>query len=1349
MDEQRQQDYLNLIQALLNCRSWEEVGDSLNAHQNLIDEGLVRVMEQVAAWLAQQGEGSRAEFLTDVARRLAAYISNSATAALREEYLAFLCEVLQATRDNNANQKVVYPLLSANQDKLNDTLAELFASWGAEILSEAEPEQAPAYAAVFGNFSYLIAQFPLGNRASNLEMAIAGYYLALRVFPRDAFPQNWATTQNNLGSAYSNRIKGDKAENLELAIECYGQALQVLTHDAFPQNWAATQICLGIAYCNRIKGEKAENLKLAIECLQQALLVISRDAFPQNWAITQDNLGDAYRHLINGDIAENLELAIECYGQALQVYTREAFPQDWATTQNNLGVAYRDRIKGDKAENLELAIECYGQALQVYTREAFPQYWARTQNNLGIAYRDRIKGDKAENLELAIACFRQVLQVYTREALPQDLAATQNNLGCAYRDRIKEDKAENLELAIECYEQALLEYTRDAFPQEWATTQNNLGSAYRVRIKGDIAENLELAIKCYQQALQVYTRDAFPQYWATTQNNLGVAYRDRIKGDKAENLELAIECYGQALQVRTRDAFPQDWATTQNNLGIAYRDRIKGDKAENLEHAIKCYGQALQVHTRDAFPQYWAMTQNNLGVAYLYRIKGDKAENLELAIECYGQALQVRTRDGFPQNWAATQDNLGSAYLYRIKGDKAENLKQAIECYGQALQVRTRDAFPQDWAGTQNNLGNAYKEQGQIKEAIQCYQSALTIYTPATFPLDCLRTGRNFGDMAFTAGRWREAIQGYEPAIDAVEESRSQAMSDERRQEIFSESIDIYQKMVQACINTGNLEKAFEYVERSRSKLLVDLMKSKDRYSNGEIPPEAERLLEEFHKKQRQIDQLRGMNDTSTQREMASATRSRAKFKETNAEILALEGEKQGIWQQLRRLDAVLAGQIKVATPDIAALQQLIHDDKTALLSFYTTASDTHIFVLRKNLVDCHTCAGQGIETLQHWIYYNWLVPYVNNNQAWKKNISGFLGELASRLQLNDLIARHLQGIEELILIPHLYLHLIPFAGMPVEVPPQPPLKKGGQTEYLGDKFLIRYVPSCQVLEFCHKRPPAERPVASLKYGIVENPTEDLPSASFEGDQIARLYQVPDERRLRGRRNATVAEYRRLVKQVEGLVSSHHAQSRLDNPLESVLILGDGFITLGELLTAGWRVPDLHDVFLSCCETGIGLTKDLTDDILTIGFGFLCAGARSVVSTLWSVNDLATSLFSLFYHRHKQNLPRPEALRQAQQDLRTLSGSELAAKYEPVLSPLLDKHLQEAEEELERASAAYDKAKKESPEAVEELQKEYDRCYDKQQKVEITQSQLETACTEEFPFSDFFYWSAFTCQGLR
>ncbi len=48
-------------------------------------------------------------------------------------------------------------------------------------------------------------------------------------------------TQNNLGNAYSERIKGDKADNLELAIDAYTQALQVYTCESFPEEWADTQ----------------------------------------------------------------------------------------------------------------------------------------------------------------------------------------------------------------------------------------------------------------------------------------------------------------------------------------------------------------------------------------------------------------------------------------------------------------------------------------------------------------------------------------------------------------------------------------------------------------------------------------------------------------------------------------------------------------------------------------------------------------------------------------------------------------------------------------------------------------------------------------------------------------------------------------------------------------------------------------------------------------------------------------------------------------------------------------------------------------------------------------------------
>lgn len=57
---------------------------------------------------------------------------------------------------------------------------------------------------------------------------------ALQVRTRDAFPEQWAQTQANLGSAYLFRIREDRAENLEKAITFYKNALQVYSYEGFP-----------------------------------------------------------------------------------------------------------------------------------------------------------------------------------------------------------------------------------------------------------------------------------------------------------------------------------------------------------------------------------------------------------------------------------------------------------------------------------------------------------------------------------------------------------------------------------------------------------------------------------------------------------------------------------------------------------------------------------------------------------------------------------------------------------------------------------------------------------------------------------------------------------------------------------------------------------------------------------------------------------------------------------------------------------------------------------------------------------------------------------------------------------
>ena len=431
-----------LIKTLLNCPDEEEL-EILAANTELLDAGFLQVLAAVADDFAQQGEENTANWLRNLATQLTLE-TTPLTPKEIENYEQFLQEILQAIAKSEGDTQVIYPLLAANTDKLNHIFAELLCRWATNTLAEAKPDAATSFAADICNFSNLIQQFPLGSKANNMEIAITGYEIALTVYTRSAFAENWATTQYNLGLAYGNRILGKRAENLESAITAFSAALEVRTRSAFPEDWAATQHNLGNAYLDKIKGERADNIEFTIAAYTAALEVYTKNAFPENWAATQNNLGNAYLDRIKGERrTENLESAIAAFSAALEVYTKNAFPENWAATQHNLGNAYLDRIKGKRAENLESAITAFSAALEVRTRSAFPVDWAATQTNLATAYSDRIKGERAENLESAITAFSAALEVYTKSAFPQNHAETLFNLGTLYQNEKQFNPAYN------------------------------------------------------------------------------------------------------------------------------------------------------------------------------------------------------------------------------------------------------------------------------------------------------------------------------------------------------------------------------------------------------------------------------------------------------------------------------------------------------------------------------------------------------------------------------------------------------------------------------------------------------------------------------------------------------------------------------------------------------------------------------------------------------------------------------------------------------------------------------------------------------------------------------------------
>jgi CHAT domain-containing protein len=106
-----------------------------------------------------------------------------------------------------------------------------------------------------------------------------------------------------------------------------------------------------------------------------------------------------------------------------------------------------------------------------------------------------------------------------------------------------------------------------------------------------------------------------------------------------------------------------------------------------------------------------------------------------------------------------------------------------------------------------------------------------------------------------------------------------------------------------------------------------------------------------------------------------------------------------------------------------------------------------------------------------------------------------------------------------------------------------------------------------------------------------------------------------------------------------------HGQFRPDNPLFSGLHLADGFVTVRDICR---QRLNAEVVTLSACETG--LSKIFAgDEILGLSRGFLSAGAKSLILSLWTVNDAATSdLMKEFYINLSHGKSASEALRLAQ-----------------------------------------------------------------------------------------------------
>lgn len=980
--------------------------------------------------------------------------------------------------------------------------------------------------------------------------------------------------------------------------------------------------------------------------------------------------------------------------------------------------------RGDRAINQEIALTGNEIALTVYTREEFPKDWVGTLNNLAVVYTERIRGAKTENIEMAIKCCQAALEVCSRTIYSESWAAIQMNLGLAYLYRIKESKAENIEKAIECYKAASEVYTRERDDYEWARIQHNLGNIYKDRLRGEKADNLETAIKYYLAALEVRTSEKYKRVWAMTQLSLGMAYDYRLRESQAENTERAIKCYEAALDFYTPESNPQKWAQTQNCLGNAYSHRIRESEEENTEKAIKCYQAALTVYTRTAYPQDWATVYSNLALTYLRRIRESKEENIERAIECCEAALQVHTYEDYPESWANTLNNLGVAYKERIREDKSNNLKRALNNFELAAQVFTCEEFSYRWAGIQYNLVDLYGQLQQFKEMVDCFNLASEIFTPTSFPRECFDLWKLMAEFTLANKQWTAAWQSYSYAIAAVEQSREWATNEAARQEIQLNAIDVYINMVQACINDGQIEKALETVERSKSRNLVELL------ANSELEPKGadDSLKQELRRLRSTISSIRQLlaqvdNNSTFNRDSFQGFRS-SETSSYNRDYIAKQCELLQEYQ--RQLDEVFA-QCQQLDPDFTLTQKVNHitvaeirdliDSHTAILEWYIGTDSFQIFIVTQSSLEVVQFDKAELEKLEAW-NKQYLEALFNDTKTGRKNLSESLNSLSQILRL-DKILNHpaLANCDSLILVPHRYLHLFPLHALSVsqqtwlrfdqqasrpeaqsplrafsnwikqwqfnqEIPRTLPLPAN---PCLLDCFKkgVRYAPSCQLLQRVQQR---QRPPADTRtLFAIQNPTEDLAYTDIEVEVIKRDFTPAD---ILSKQQATKTA---LFDNLETLAQAHyvhfscHGSFDFQTPLISSLILAgaiestDSPIPTGQkslrLRSGGQANPakclTLQDIFatlnlpkcrlvtLSACETGLTDTTKQSDDCIGLATGFLYAGSQGVLSSLWSVNDLATAFLMIKFYENLKTADMAVALNTAQIWLRDATKEDL------------------------------------------------------------------------------------------
>ena len=766
------------------------------------------------------------------------------------------------------------------------------------------------------------------------------------------------------------------------------------------------------------------------------------------------------------------------------------------------------------------------------------------------------------------------------------------------------------------------------------TAYTNLGAAYRC------VGNYERAIEFHQQSLSITKAIGDKGIEGTAYTNLGAAYHS------LGNYEKAIECHQQSLSIAKAIGDKGTEGTAYTNLGNAY------GCLNNHKKAIEFHQQSLIIGKEIGKKRTEVTAYTNLGNAY------DSLGNYEKAIEFHVQSLSIARGMGDRGTEGAAYTNLGTAY--RCLG----NYEKAIVFHQQSLSIAKEIRSKGTERRAYTNLGNAYFSLGNYEKAIEFHQQSLSIAKEIG---DRGREGAAYTNLGNAYG----CFCYYEKAIEFHQQSLRIA------KEIGDKGTEgaAYSNLGNAYGCLGNYEKAIEFHQQS-------LRMAKDRGNKGLEQHTYNKLgrsfykLHDFSKAEECFEfsikvfeemrfQLQEKDDVkiSFRDRLKSYTRLwivQLRQKKTKEALLTAE---QGRVQALAHL---MESQYGAKSTPLASKEQMV---KTTNISSLVSSPTTFLAEAKKSV-------------------YLWVLHKGQEWQFMKKKVKNTLKDMTDKAYkqigvhelalcedrsfddpedgtIEDLFERgtdekeftssqpggdalrelynvmippisHLIEDEELIIVPDGSSFLIPYAALVDQ-----------NSMYLSETLRIRLAPSLTSLRLLAECPEDRHSTSGVL--LVGDPwIETVRLKSGEKQKLKRYPQLPGAEK----------EVKMIghILNVEPLTGKNATKEQVLSRLNSVSLVhiaAHGSAERGEILLSpnlsSSKPPEEKDflltmtdvldaklnaklVVLSCCHSGRGKIK--AESVVGIARGFLGAGARSVIASLWAINDKATLTFMGHFYEH-------------------------------------------------------------------------------------------------------------------